>query len=988
MTKIICLTITILAGSALRIFAQGPAVFSYKVGQYEVVTLAEAEGKGNKSILIDAKQEMLEKFAPDGTFPNGTNAFLIRSAGRNLLVDAGFGRKLFANLDSSGVKPEQIDGILLTHCHGDHIGGLIKDGKATFPNARLYIDKIEYEYWTKKAPNEQSKAVFAAYKGRIQQFAAPKLGGKTTTILPGVSAIAAYGHTPGHVAYLVQSGAERLVIWGDLTHATAIQMPFPQVAVSYDVNPKDAVKARMEILDFVAKNNIPVAGMHIRFPGMGMVKVDPATGGYALKPVYPYLDATLSPAERAKDVVARLTLEEKVPQMLNDAPAINRLGIPSYNWWNECLHGVARTPEYKVTVYPQAIGMAAGWDVEAMKLMGDYTAVEGRAIYNTASAKGDRRIYRGLTYWTPNINIFRDPRWGRGQETYGEDPFLTASIGKNFVLGLQGEDKTALKAAACAKHYAVHSGPESSRHVFNAKASAYDLWDTYLPAFKELVVDAGVVGVMCAYNAFETQPCCGSDKLMVDILRKDWKFSGYVTSDCGAIDDFYRTHKTHPDAAAAAADAVIHGTDVDCGREAYLGLTKAVADGIIQESQIDMSLRRLFEIRFRLGVLEPNGLQPFANIDSTSLEAREHKELALKMAKQSVVMLKNDGTLPLRKNGLKKVAVLGPNADNSIVQLGNYNGFPTRTVTLVEGLKEKLPSGVDVVYEKGCDYVVQPDSLPSVESVVAKVKDADIIIFAGGISPKLEGEEMRVNVPGFSGGDRTSILLPKLQTDMMKALKATGKPVIFIMMTGSAIATPWESANVNAILNAWYGGEAIGTALADILMGDYNPSGHLPLTFYADDADLPDFNEYDMDNRTYKYFKGKALYPFGFGLSYTRFDYEWNKLPMKEYRAGDIIQCEIKIKNTGAIDGDAVPQIYIKYPEGERQFPIKELRAFERKTIRKGEAYVINVSIPVEKLAKWSDTKGQLSVPTGAYAIFAGEHSADERATATFTVKQ
>jgi beta-glucosidase len=669
--------------------------------------------------------------------------------------------------------------------------------------------------------------------------------------------------------------------------------------------------------------------------------------------------------------------------MLNAAPAIERLGIPSYNWWNECLHGVART-EYKVTVYPQAIGMAAGWDTEALRLMADYTATEGRAIYNTASAKGDRRIYRGLTFWTPNINIFRDPRWGRGQETYGEDPFLTSGIGKSFVVGLQGTDPNYLKAAACAKHFAVHSGPESSRHVFNATASAYDLWDTYLPAFKELV-GADVAGVMCAYNAFEEQPCCGSDKLMVDILRNDWGFTGYVTSDCGAIDDFYKNHKTHPNSATAAADAVFHGTDVDCGREAYLGLKQAIDEGLITESQIDVSLQRLFEIRFRLGMFDPAGKTPFDKIDSTALEAKAHKDHALKMARQSVVLLKNDGVLPLKKGTLKKIALVGPNVNNSAVQLGNYNGFPTRIVTPLDGLKDKLGNGVEIIYELGCNHTAA-DTSASVQATAAKVKDADVIIFVGGISPRLEGEEMRVNFPGFSGGDRTSILLPQVQTEMMKALKATGKPVIFVMMTGSAIATPWESENVNAILNAWYGGESAGTAIADILLGDYNPSGHLPVTFYAGDADLPDFEDYRMDNRTYKYFRGKALYPFGYGLSYTGFTYEWATKPQKSYKAGETIQCALTVKNTGAVAGDAVSQVYIKYPQGGSVLPLKELRFFERKSIAKGGSAQLKVSIPVEQLAKWDEKTGKTVVPAGTYTLYAGNHSEDEAVVGSFVI--
>ncbi|MDR0756337.1 MAG: glycoside hydrolase family 3 C-terminal domain-containing protein [Tannerella sp.] len=838
---------------------------------------------------------------------------------------------------------------------------------------------------------------------------------------------------------------------------------------------------------------------------------------------YPFQNPGLTAAERAADLVSRLTLEEKVAQMLNAAPAIERLGIPPYDWWNECLHGVART-EYLVTVYPQAIAMAAGWDREAMRMMADYTAEEGRAVYNTSSAKGDYSIYHGLTYWTPNINIFRDPRWGRGQETYGEDPFLTADLGKHFVLGLQGDNPRYLKAAACAKHFAVHSGPESNRHTFNAATTSYDLWDTYLPAFQALVEDAKVAGVMCAYNAFEGQPCCGSDKLMIDILRNDWKFTGYVTSDCGAINDFYNGHKTHPDAPSAAADAVIHGTDVDCGNEAYRGLVKAVEDNLITEAQIDVSLRRLFEIRFRLGLFDPADRNPFARTDSTALRKEAHRAHALKMSQQSIVMLKNDGLLPLKKETLKKIAFVGPNADNPEVQLGNYNGIPEKIHTPLNGLKDKLPD-VEIVYERGCSYasydmltdlqienLVEGDGfsveffnntslegepayrgvakkllfgsfdnpvMPGVNledyssrfegtiqspvtgeiefnisfddgyrfyvngrlvseswtsgagrgtdvckvslaqgekyrlklehvqyrrsarigleairrtpvdfrGTAEKVKDADVIIFAGGISPRLEGEEMRVDDPGFFGGDRTTILLPKVQTEMLQALKATGKPVVFVMMTGSAISMPWEAENINAIVNAWYGGEYAGKAIADVLLGDYNPSGHLPVTFYAGDSDLPDFEDYSMHNRTYKYFTGKALYPFGYGLSYTRFDYEWAEQPRKEYRADEIIRCAVNIRNTGEQDGDAVGQVYIAYPKDGRGLPLKELRTFERKTVAKGGSHLMQIAIPVEQLAKWDDAAGKQVVPAGTYTIYAGNHSDDEAAVATFDIK-
>jgi beta-glucosidase len=698
---------------------------------------------------------------------------------------------------------------------------------------------------------------------------------------------------------------------------------------------------------------------------------------------YPFQNPKLSVEERAADIVSRMTLEEKVRQMLNNAPAIESLGIAPYNWWNECLHGVART-KYKVTVYPQAIGMAAGWDVDAIKAMGDYTATEGRAIYNTASAKGDYSIYNGLTYWTPNINIFRDPRWGRGQETYGEDPYLTGQIGAYFVEGLQGDDPTYLKAAGCAKHFAVHSGPEAARHVFDIKVSSYDLWDTYLPAFKKLS-DTGVAGFMCAYNAYDGQPCCGSDKLMIDILRNDWGFTGYVTSDCGAIDDFFRNHKTHKDAPVAAADAVFHGTDIDCGNRAYRGLVEAVKEGIITEETVDVSLKRLFAIRLRLGLLDPKENVPFSKIDSTYLERPEHKALALKMARQSVVMLRNDkNILPIKKEKLKKIAIVGPNADNEWVQLGNYNGFPTKITTLLGGIKEEVGSKVKIFCDTVIGYVGETPA--SFKDALKNVKDADLIIFAGGISPRLEGEEMRVKVEGFSGGDRTSIVLPKIQTDFLKALKTTGKPIVFVMMTGSAISIEWESENIPAILNAWYGGEAAGKAVADVIFGNYNPSGRLPVTFYKSDSDLPDFEDYKMDNRTYKYFKGKALYPFGYGLSFSTFDYKWKTLPKKSYSAAEDLECAFTVSNTSKIAGDEVAQVYIKYPDG-KNLPLKELRNFKRVSVAGGQSADIAVSIPLKDLSKWSDAAEGLTVPKGVYGIFAGGSSENEAIVAQFEIK-
>ena len=679
---------------------------------------------------------------------------------------------------------------------------------------------------------------------------------------------------------------------------------------------------------------------------------------------YPFRDPSLSIEKRVNDLVSRLTLEEKVSQMLNATPAIDRLGIPAYDWWNECLHGVARTP-FKVTSYPQAIGMAATFDADAMKTMGDYTAEEGRAIFNESSRTDTRKTYLGLTYWTPNINIFRDPRWGRGQETYGEDPYLTGSLAKAFVSGLQGNDPKYLKAAGCAKHYAIHSGPEPSRHVFNVNVSDHDLWDTYLPAFRDLVMGAKVAGVMCAYNAYAGQPCCGSDRLMTGILRNRWKFTGYVTSDCGAIDDFWQRHKTDSTAEAAATNAVLHGTDVECGNVTYKSLVKAVQDGRLSEKEIDISLKRLFTIRFRLGMFDPVEMVKYAQIPVTALESQPHKDHALKMARESIVLLRNQNALlPLSKS-VNRIAVLGPNADNANTQLGNYNGQPSVVTTVLQGIKDKLGNNADVFYSKATNFVdtTQPDFSKLIDSL----KEADILIYVGGISPRLEGEEMRINQRGFSGGDRTTIALPSVQTDFLKALKATGKPVIFIMMTGSAIAIPWEAENIPAIINAWYGGQAGGTAVADVLFGDYNPSGRLPVTFYKSDADLPSFDDYSMANRTYRYFKGDALYPFGFGLSYTRFKYSNLRLSRSTVKKNEPVQAEVTITNTGKYKGDEVVQVYIAH-EGVDDGPQSALKSFKRITLEPGSSKKVSFIISPGLLTS-VDAKGKTVFNPGKVKI-------------------
>ncbi len=684
--------------------------------------------------------------------------------------------------------------------------------------------------------------------------------------------------------------------------------------------------------------------------------------------VPPFRDTQLSFEKRVDDLLSRLTLEEKVKQMMHTAPAIERLNIPAYNWWNEVLHGVARTP-YHTTSYPQAIGMAATWDTNSLRTMADYSAMEGRAIHNIAIKEGKTgEAYLGLTYWTPNINIFRDPRWGRGQETYGEDPFLTAMLGKAFVHGLQGDDPRYLKAAACAKHFAVHSGPESTRHSDNIIPSLYDLWDTYLPAFKELVVNAKVAGVMCAYNAVNTQPCCANDLLMNDILRHQWNFTGYVTSDCWAVDDFFRYHKTHKDATSSAIDALIHGTDVECGNSVYIKLLDAVKDGSIKEMQLDISLRRLFMIRFRLGMFDPPEMVPFANAKQTELESAAHKEQALKMARQSIVLLKNqDHLLPLSKK-IKKIALLGPNADNKISILGNYNGTPSRIYTVLDGLKDKLGDNTEIYYEKAISFT--NDTLVDLAVLKNKLSQMDLIIFAGGISPELEGEEMPVKVEGFSGGDRTSIKLPANQTRFMKWLKSTGKPVVFVMMTGSALAIPWEAENIPAIINGWYGGQSAGTAIADVLFGDYIPAGRLPVSFYRSDKDLPEFSNYSMEGRTYRYFKGETLFPFGYGLSYTKFHYGNLKLPAT-LKKGTRLNMNVSVTNTGKFDGEEVVEIYVSHQGKKLHAPIRALKGFQRISLRSGESRLLHYTLTAEDLSL-VDENGHAYEPEGSIMISVG----------------
>ncbi|RHJ81464.1 glycoside hydrolase family 3 C-terminal domain-containing protein [Parabacteroides sp. AM08-6] len=701
---------------------------------------------------------------------------------------------------------------------------------------------------------------------------------------------------------------------------------------------------------------------------------------------YPFRNPDLPLEQRINDLLGRLTPEEKIGQMMNSTPAIERLGIPEYDWWNEALHGVARAG--RATVFPQSIAMASTFDDKALLTTFTMVSDEARAKYHQYQKNKEYDRYKGLTFWTPNINIFRDPRWGRGMETYGEDPYLTERMGVAVVKGLQGDDPKYLKTHACAKHYAVHSGPEWNRHEYDANVTPRDLWQTYLPAFEALVKEGNVQEVMCAYNRFEGKPCCNSDKLLIDILRNSWGYDRIILSDCGAINDFWQKdkntprHETHPDAESASSDAVLTGTDLECG-DSYKALVQALKDGKITEKDIDTALRRLLKGRFELGMFDPDERVPYSKIPYSVVESPEHIAQALNMAHKSMVLLKNKNkTLPLRKN-IKKIAVVGPNAADSTMLWANYNGFPTHTVTILEGIRTKVPN-TEVIFEQGCEHT--GDSINTADNkriavnytaTAAKVKDADVIIFVGGISPRLEGEEMPVNVNGFKKGDRTNIEIPKVQKEMVKALKATGRPVVYVLCTGSALALNWEDANLDAILNAWYGGQEAGTAVADILFGDYNPAGRLPVTFYKSVDQLPDFEDYSMKGRTYRYMTQTPLYPFGYGLSYTTFSYRNAKLSSNKITKDQSVTLTFDIANTGKMDGEEVAQVYIKNPN-DPEGPIKALKAFTRVPVKAGSTKKVSLELAPKAFWSFNDNTQTMEVRSGKYKILYGGSSADK----------
>lgn len=697
-----------------------------------------------------------------------------------------------------------------------------------------------------------------------------------------------------------------------------------------------------------------------------------------------FTDISRSPRERAEDIVKHMTLSEKISLMMYASPAVERLGIKHYNWWNEALHGVARNGN--ATVFPMPIAMASSFDKELLERVFTAVSDEGRIKWNIARDAGEKDMwYKGLTYWTPNINIFRDPRWGRGMETYGEDPYLTSQMGMAVVRGLQGDRSDgSVKTMACAKHYALHSGPEWSRHSFDATASERDVWETYLPAFKDLVMKTDVDQVMFAYNRIFGDPAGANERFMRDILEKEWGFDGVVVSDCWAVKDFYAGHKWASNRAEAAAAAVKTGMDLECG-DALRGIPEAIQKGLLAETDLTDGITKLMEYRYRLG--EMDGESKWDDIPRDKLCSKEHADLALKIAQQSIVLLENDGILPLKRD--EKILVMGPNAADSVVMWGNYNGFPLHTVSLLEGLRQK---GAEVKYVAGVPYVagiktmvvkgdVSSKALPDPENAnidyeefVRQTGDYKTIIFAGGLASSLEGEELQVQAPGFKGGDRTSILLPEVQKRLIKALKDAGKRIILVNFSGSAMALADETKNCAAIVQAWYLGQAGGTAIADVLYGDVNPSGKLPLTFYATDSQLADYESYDMKGRTYRYFEGQPLYPFGHGLSYTTFRFGKGRI---EEAADGSKQFVVKVKNTGRRDGDNVVQLYISR-EDDAEGPVKTLRGFERVSLKAGEQREVRIAIDDETFLWWNPTSGRMNPLPGRYTIHYGDSSSDK----------
>jgi beta-glucosidase len=692
-----------------------------------------------------------------------------------------------------------------------------------------------------------------------------------------------------------------------------------------------------------------------------------------------YLDEGLSFEERAKDLVSRMTLEEKVTQMLHKSPAIPRLGIPAYNWWNEALHGVARAGV--ATVFPQAIGIAATFDEDLVYKIADVISTEGRAKYHENIRKGDHDIYKGLTFWSPNINIFRDPRWGRGHETYGEDPYLTGRLGVAFVKGIQGNDKKYLKAAACAKHYAVHSGPEGERHSFNAVVDQKDLRETYLPAFKELVQEAGVEAVMGAYNRTNGEPCCGSKTLLIDILREEWGFKGHVTSDCWAIKDFHTGHMVTKTAPESVALALKNGCDVNCGN-LYVNLLIAHQEGLVTEEDIDRAVIRLFTTRMKLGMFDDQKKVPYSTIPYEMNSCSEHSNFSVEVARKSLVLLKNEGNLlPLDKSKMKSIAVIGPNADSREALQGNYYGTSDRYVTVLDGIRKAVGDDIRIFYSEGC-HLFRDRSSGLTEprdrfgEALAAAERSDVVIMCLGLDATLEGEEGDTGNE-FASGDKPNLNLPGLQQELLEKVYATGKPIVLVLMSGSALAVKWADEHVPAIVQAWYPGGRGGEAVASLLFGEYSPAGRLPVTFYATSEELPDFRDYSMKNRTYRYMKNEALYPFGYGLSYTKFEYSGIKVN-SSVKAGESVNCSVKVKNIGNMASEETVQLYLKDVEASVEVPKWQLRGIKKIFLEPGSEKEVAFTITPRQMAL-IDNDGKAVLEPGTFEVYISGSQPDAR---------
>ena len=687
--------------------------------------------------------------------------------------------------------------------------------------------------------------------------------------------------------------------------------------------------------------------------------------------------------QRARELVGKMTLEEKASQLKYDAPAIPRLGVPAYNWWNEGLHGVARAGV--ATVFPQAIAIGAAFDTELAEKIGDTIAEEGRAKYNAYVKENDRDIYKGLTFWSPNVNIFRDPRWGRGHETYGEDPYLTGELGKAFVDGIQGDGEY-LKAAACAKHFAVHSGPEAVRHKFDAKASKKDMRETYLPAFEKLVKDADVEGVMGAYNRTNGEPCCGSKTLMQDILRGEWGFDGYYVSDCWAVRDFHTNHMVTDTAEESAALALKTGCDVNCGNT-YLHMMKAYEQGLVSEEDISLAAERLFTTRFMLGLFDET---EYDKIGYDRIECKEHLALADRATAESVVLLKNDGILPLEKKKLKAVGVIGPNANSRAALIGNYHGTSSRYITVLEGIQDCMGEDVRVYYSEGCHlFKDRVENLglrqDRISEAVAVAKNSDVVVLCLGLDETLEGEEGDTG-NSYASGDKVDLLLPEVQRELLEAVVATGKPVILVNMTGSAMDLRYAQEHCAAIVQAWYPGARGGRVVADILIGEISPSGKLPVTFYRDTEELPDFEDYSMKGRTYRYFTGEVLYPFGYGLTYGSAEISGVKLGGQELADGSEVRLpggsldslEVTVSNTGDRNVEEVVQVYIKALDSTDATPNERLCGFARVSVKTGGQAMVQVPVDRDALTVIND-EGEKVSGGSRYAVSVGFGQSDAR---------